>query len=114
MRLVLFLALFLPQTAVPINPSEVAFLSPDHAIVTEYEVGFFLATAIQPVQTARFPKGALGSDGEVHLTINSRPLALGSYTLKVRAIADATVGEWSQPAPFSRALSMLGAPRIVR
>lgn len=105
----------LPQaTTPPINPSEIAFTSPDHAIITDYEIGFFLVGAVQPVQVNKQAKPGISSDGDVHLSFNSRPLGLGVYELKVRAYAGTTVGDWSTPAGFSRALSPLGNPRIVR
>ena len=100
--------------AVPTNPSEVAFASPDHAIITDYEIGFFLTGAAQPVQANKQAKPGLSTDGDVHLTFNSRPLGLGIYELKVRAYAGTEVGTWSGPVGFTRVLSGIGPVRIVR
>jgi hypothetical protein len=101
-----------------VNPSEVIFTSPDHAIATDYEVGYFLAGASVPVQSQKFPKPALGADGDVHLTVNSRALALGQYETRVRAwvgtpgAAGSVVSGWGgggplgdQSVPFARVLS---------
>lgn len=106
---------------VPINPTEIAFSSPDHAIVTDYEVGYFLAGATVPVQSQKVAKPALNADGDVHLTTNSRPLALGQYEIKVRAYVGTVTTPWAgggpagdQSVPFARALSLLGNLRVVR
>ena len=122
--LVLALALYASTVTAqtpPVNPTEYAFDSPDHAIVTDYEIGWFLAGQTVPVQTTKLPKPALNADGSVHLTASSRPLTLGQYEVKVRPYVGTTVGPWGaggaagdQPVPFSRALSSISNLRVVR
>lgn len=113
--------LYASAQTVPVNPTEIAFDSPDHAIITDYEVGYFLAGATAPVQSQKVAKPALNADGSVHLTTNSRPLTLGQYEIRVRAYVGTVTTAWAgggpagdQPVPFSRALSQLTGLRIVR
>jgi hypothetical protein len=116
----LILVAVLAQAAVPTNPMEVEFTSADHAVVTEYEAGFFLSGAAQPVTTVSLGKPALTS-GKVHAQLPSRPSALGQYELKVRAKVGTVVSPWyaggplgDQPVPFVRALLPLANLAILR
>lgn len=117
----LFAAVAGAQTAPPKNPSEVAFTCPDHAADTDHEVGFFLAGATAPVQAQRVGDPAVNADGSVHAAINSRPLGIGAYELKVRIYAGTTASAWGAggpdgqtPVPFERALLPPVDLRVVR
>ena len=87
------------------NPSRVEFTCPDHALDDGHEIGFFLAGATEPVQTALLgdpPEVA----GLVTAPIDVRPLPVGSYTAQVRANAGVEVSAWSEPSnPFGRGLA---------
>lgn len=98
---------------VPVNPVGYEFTSADHPIVTSYEIGIFLLGAQQPVSSADIGKPTpRPSDGVIVGALNARPLALGSYELKVRAKVGTSVSTWGAggadgktPVPFDRALS---------
>lgn len=96
----------------PVNPTAFEFTSSDHPIVTGYDLGFFLLGAQQPVSTIDIGKPIPRPDGVLTGPLNARPLALGSYELKVRAKVGTTVSAWGgggadgkSPVPFDRALS---------
>jgi len=96
----------------PVNPTGFEFTSPDHPIVTSYDLGFFLLGAAQPVSTIDIGKPVPRPDGVIAGPLNARPLALGSYELKVRAKVGTTVSAWGAggadgktPVPFDRVLN---------
>ena len=87
------------------NPSLVSFVCEDHAVDDGHELGFFLAGAPEPVQSVQLGDPPADATGRVVAVIDSRPLALGAYTAKVRAASGALVSEWSDPSnPFERIL----------
>ena len=88
------------------NPSGAEFTaSADHAQLTKYIIGFFLAGATDPVQTADLGKPTPDALNVIKVTINVMPLTFGaSYTAKVKAIAGTAESVWSDASnPFDRA-----------
>jgi hypothetical protein len=109
------------QTTIPKNPFEIEFDSPDHALITEYEAGFFMAGGTVPTSTQSLGKPALNASGKVVAQLTSRPTALGQYELKVRAKAGTAFSEWGaggatgdEAVPFERVLLRPVALRIAR
>lgn len=89
-----------------INPGHVEYtVSPDHATLTKYTLGFFLPGATDPVQSQDLAIVAPDGTGKVTQAINAVPLTFGTgYTAKLKAVAGAVSGEWSEASnPFSRA-----------
>ncbi len=84
------------QAVGPKNPTSATFSSIDHAAVTGYEIDI-IASAGAVVQTLSLGKGVLAPAGAcgvttdpcVTLTMNVQPIAFGTYTIRVRAIAAA-------------------------
>lgn len=77
--------------------------SPDHATITSYELGYYLAGATDPVQTVDLGKPTPGADGKCRAAINVRPLGFGVYTARIKAKAGAVGSVWSDPSnPFER------------
>lgn len=70
------------------NPTAVEFMSADHAAVTGYEVDILTGTTV--LTTLSLGKGALAG-GIVTLPLNVQPIAFGTYTLRVRAVASPTL-----------------------
>lgn len=80
------------------NPGHIEYTpSADHATLTKYVVGYFLAGATDPVQSADLaivaPVG-----GIITQPINSVPLTFGTYTAKLQSWAGGVGGEWSLPS----------------
>lgn len=86
------------------NPGHIEYVvSPDHATLTKYVVGYFLPGATDPVQTADLPISAPDGAGKVTQPINATPLGYGTYSAKIKAYAGAMSSEWSEASnPFSR------------
>lgn len=90
-----------------VNPRFVEFQSPDHAIVTRYEVGYFLPGAPSPVQTVSIPQAAWVTQPEGYWRHALPRPVLGSFTAKARAFGAAAGGgevasDWSNDSgPFS-------------
>lgn len=110
------------EAQIPVNPDPftVAFTSVDHALVTEYEAGFFFAGGVEPVSTQSLGKPPI-VNGTVSAELKSRPTALGQYELKIRAKAGADVTAWAgggangdQPVPFAIVLRPPANLTIVR
>lgn len=89
-----------------INPGHVEYtVSPDHATLTKYTLGFFLPGATDPVQSQDLAIVAPDGTGKVTQAINAVPLTFGvGYTAKLKAVAGAVSGEWSAASnAFDRA-----------
>lgn len=81
------------------NPGHIEYVvSPDHATLTKYVVGYFLPGATDPVQTADLPISAPDSAGKVTQPINATPLGYGTYQAKMRSVAGTMASEWSLPS----------------
>ena len=82
----------------------------DHATITSYELGFFLAGATSPVSIVDAGKpgvdivvGCSAPTPCIQYIINVMPLAFNEYTAKVRAKAGILYSEWSDSSnPFQR------------
>lgn len=102
LRLVLcVLALCLPASAFaqtpPVkNPSAVTFTSSDHAAVTGYEVDVMSGATV--LTTLVLGKGTQAPDGTVTLGLNVQPIAFGTYTLRIRAVASPTLKSANSPS----------------
>lgn len=84
------------------NPTRIVVgVSPDHAQITRYELGWFLGAATDPVQVADIGTGTPVA-GEIEKPLPSYPIGV-TYTGKVRAWANANVSAWSVASnEFSR------------
>lgn len=111
MTAVFLLGLVVTASAQVVNPSLIEFQSPDHAIVTRYEIGYFAGTATAPTQTVSVPKAEFTSQPDSYWRHALPRPVLGSYVAKVRAYApddstpattDELASVWSDPSgPFS-------------
>jgi hypothetical protein len=105
-------------SAQAVNPSKFLWEAPDHAITTRYEVGYFLAGATNPVQTASIPVASVAAVGESYETAVPRPV-LGSFTAKLKACGAAAGGgevcsDWSNATdPFSLSPRGIAGLRLV-
>lgn len=97
-----------------INPGHVEYtVSPDHASLSKYVLGFFLPGATDPVQSQDLPIVAPDGTGKVTQPINATPLTFGTYVARLRSFAGAVGGEWSQPSnAFDRAPLPTPAPLV--
>jgi len=98
LALIVLLACAVSASAQVVNPGHVEYTpSADHAMLTKYVIGYFLAGATDPVQEADLaivaPEG-----GVVTQVINSTPLPYGTYTAKLKSVAGAVAGDWSLPS----------------
>ena len=90
----------------PTNPVALQFDHADIAITTRYEVGYFLADAVAPVQTVSVLTAAVTGTGTTNREILLSKPALGTFTAKLRAVGAAAGGgeaisPWSGPTvPF--------------
>ena len=84
------------------NPTTAVFtVSPDHAQVTRYELGWFLGAATEPTQVADLGTGTPVA-GELSKPIPSYPIGV-TYTAKVRAYVNTMSSDWSVASnPFYR------------
>lgn len=99
------------------NPTGAEFTpSPDHAVISSYEIGWFLGAATSPVSTVDIGKPVPTAANLCIVGINVMPLAFGEYTAKVRAkIAGTPIvySEWSEASnPFQRVPGRPGGPVI--
>jgi hypothetical protein len=91
------------QAQTPIkNPGTVVLgVSPDHAVITRYELGWFLGTATEPVQVADLGTGTPVA-GELIKPLPSYPIGQ-TFTAKARAYAGTIASDWSVASnPFYR------------
>lgn len=94
-------AVALAQTPVKNPGTAVVGVSPDHAQITRYELGFFLGTAIEPVQVADLGTGT-PVNGELVKPLPSYPIGQ-TFIAKARAYAGTIASDWSPAsAPFYR------------
>ena len=88
------------------NPTTaVLTVSPDHAQVTRYELGWFIGAAVDPVQVADLGTGTPVA-GELAKPLPSYPIGV-TYTGKARAYANTTASDWS---PASNAFFRTPSP----
>lgn len=91
------------------NPTAVEFTSADHATVTGYEVDILNGTTV--LTTLSLGKGTLAG-GIVTLPLNVQPIAFGTYTLRIRAVASPTLKSENSPSsdPWDRVPVAPGKP----
>jgi hypothetical protein len=78
------------------NPTGATFTaSPDHALITSYTIGYFLAGATAPVQEAGLGKPVPDGTQTCAVVLDTRPLGFGAYTAKVKALAGTVASDWS-------------------
>jgi len=95
------------------DPKTITFtVSPDHASIDKYVVGYFVGTAVSPFAEADLGKGTPNASNEVSFSLP--PFAPETlYTAKVKAVKGAAVSIWSGASdPFTRKLLPPGLPRI--
>lgn len=88
------------------NPSAATFTaSVDHAQIDKYIIGYFLAGAAAPVQTADLGKPTPDATQTCTVALNTMPLSFNKdYTAKVKAVAGTAESDWSTASnPFDRA-----------
>ena len=89
------------QTPVKNPTTAVIGVSPDHAQVTRYELGWFIGTAVDPVQVADIGTGT-PTNGEISKPLPSYPIGV-TYTAKARAYVGIIASDWSAASnPFFR------------
>jgi hypothetical protein len=83
-----------------VNASVVQFTaSVDHAVLTSYVLGHFMPGAQEPMQEVDLGKPTPDGTNTITATINTRPISFGiGYTVRVKSVAGAVVGEWSAPS----------------
>jgi hypothetical protein len=93
------------------NPrTAIITVGPDHALITRYELGWFLGAAVDPVQVADLGTGPAVA-GELSKAIPSYPIGV-TYTAKVRGYVNTIVSDWSPTSnPFYR--TPAAAPALV-
>lgn len=92
------------------NPRLVEFtVSPDHAVIDSYELGFFMPGAALPFTIVNIGKPAPDATGTASAPINVQPFTFAAdYTAKLRAVVGTATSDWSAPSnPFDR---VPGAP----
>ncbi|MDD5366949.1 MAG: hypothetical protein PHR30_16550 [Gallionellaceae bacterium] len=90
------------QAQTIVNPTQVTFESPDHALAIGYDLGYYLSGAASPVQTVRVPVASVTGEGTYSILL-SKPLLGQNLILKARTVATASGGgeitsEWSEPS----------------
>lgn len=96
-----FAATAFAQTPVKNPTTAVIGISPDHAEITRYELGFFLAGATDPVQVADVGTGTPVA-GELSKPLPAFPIGV-IYIAKARAYAGTIASDWSPASnPFYR------------
>jgi len=96
-----FVSTALAQTPVKNPTRAVIGVSPDHAQVTKYELGWFLGAATDPVQVADVGTGT-PANGELDKPLPSYPIGV-TYVAKARAYAGTIASDWSPASsPFFR------------
>jgi hypothetical protein len=91
------------------NPTQVEFTSPDHALLSAYEVDIVRAdSTVAQTLTIAASMGVVQPNGNIRLMLNVQPIAFGQYTIVVRAVAG-TLESDNSPAsdPWER---VPGAP----
>lgn len=114
MRRILLTLLALVALAAPaaaqtgiVNPSALTFTSPDHALISAYEVDVVTAAGVV-LSTIVTGRGTQAASGDVTIPLNLQPIAFGVYTFRVRAVA---VTVRSKDSPTSDAWTRApGAP----
>lgn len=86
------------------NPTRAEFTaSADHAVITSYEIGWFLGAAVDPVSTVDLGKPTPDATNLCTTAINVMPLPFNEYTAKMRAKAGTVYSDWSLASnPFQR------------
>jgi len=91
------------------NPASIQFTSPDHALLTDYQIDFVTAAGAV-IQTLTVPVAQVTvlPTGEILIALNVQPVAFGTYTFVVRSVAGPDISENSEPSePWQR---VPGAP----
>lgn len=96
-----FAAAAVAQTPV-VNPTRALItVGPDHAQITKYELGWFVGTAVEPVQTVDIGTGPTVA-GVLERPLPSYPIGV-TYTAKVRGFVNLIASDWSPASnPFFR------------
>jgi hypothetical protein len=93
------------------NPTTAVIgVSSDHAQVTRYELGWFLGTAVDPVQVADVGTGTAVA-GELSKPLPSYPIGV-TYVAKARAYVNTFASDWS-PASNSFYRTPAAPPSLV-
>ena len=75
------------------NPTMVEFTpSPDHAVITSYELDLVRASDNAVIQTLNVGKPAVDADGKCRASVNVQPVTFGTYYAKMRSVASGVVG----------------------
>ena len=98
-----------------VNAREVQFTaSLDHAVLTSYVLGHFMPGATEPMQEVSLGLPTPDAAQVIVTAINTRPISFGiGYTVRVKSVAGAVVGEWSAPSnPWDRRPGKAGDPLV--
>jgi hypothetical protein len=103
------------------NPGTGEFTaSPDHAAISQYEIGWFLIGGTSPVSVLDIGKptpdtipGCSAPSPCIQFTFNVMPLPFNQYVAKVRGKAGEVYSDWSDPSNvFYRVPGKPGKPVI--
>lgn len=85
------------------NPTKAQFqVSPDHAVVTHYELGFWVEGATDPMQISNIGTGAPNAGGVLELPLPNYPIGY-TFVARIRACVGTLVSDWSEVSnPFGR------------
>lgn len=106
---VIALAALLQAAPVP-NPTKVVFNCPDHAQDTNHEIDIVTAAGVV-VQTIQAGDPPADANGDVTVQLNVQPIKFGTYTVRVRVVADQFK---SEDAPSPQWVRVPGKPTNVR
>lgn len=96
------------------NPTGATFTpSADHVTITNYEIGWFLTGAVEPVSTLDIGKPTPDGTNTCAIAINVMPLAFNEYVAKIRAKAGTVYSDWSDASnSFQRVPGRPGKPSV--
>ena len=85
------------------NPTKASFVvSPDHAVITHYELGFWVQGATDPMQVSNIGTGTPNELNILELPLPNYPLGY-TFEGRIRACIGALVSDWSEVSnPFGR------------
>ena len=85
------------------NPTKAQFVvSPDHAVVTHYELGFYAEGAAEPMQISNIGTAVAAPGQTIELPLPNYPIGY-TFTARIRACIGTLVSDWSEVSnPFGR------------
>lgn len=85
------------------NPTKAQFVvSPDHAQVTHYELGFWAEGATDPMQISNIGTVVAAEGQTIELPLPNYPIGY-TFTARIRACIGTLVSDWSADSnPFGR------------